>query len=41
MYKTERVSPSVCVFAMCVRVSCSITVKLAMIAKGIGDQVIA
>ena len=32
---------SVCVFVVCARVSCSIAVKLAVVAEGTGSQVIA
>ena len=40
-YKAEIVCLCVCVFAICARVSCSIVIKLAVVAGGIGCQVIA
>ena len=41
IYRADRVCVCVCVFAIRARVSCSVALKLAVVAGGIGDQVIA
>ena len=41
IYKAEIVCLSVCVFAIRTSLSCSVTLKLAVVAGGIGGQVIA